>query len=71
LDQTLLRRFLAFSPSALDYYSELDKRQLNAKVHVRKIVALAEIHGEDAVSKAIEDALKSSRYWERLHRQHP
>jgi len=58
LDQTLLRRFLGLCHCALDYYRELDKKQLNATIHVRKIVALAEIHGEDAVSAAINDALK-------------
>jgi transposase len=57
-DQTLLRRFLALSHSSLDYYRELDKRQLNATIHIRKIVALAEIHGDEAVALAIDDAMK-------------
>ena len=57
-DQHLFRRFLALSPSALDYYRELDKRHLNSGHHVRKIVALSEIHGDDAVACAIADALK-------------
>jgi transposase len=57
LDQTLQRRFLGLGHLALDYYRELDKKHLNATIHIRKIVALAEIHGEDAVSSAISDAL--------------
>jgi len=57
-DQTLLRRFLALCHCSLDYYRELDKRQLNATVHIRKIVALAEIHGDDAVAGAIDDAMR-------------
>lgn len=57
-DQHLFQRFLALSPSSLDYYRELDKRHLNSGHHVRKIVALAEIHGEEAVACAIADALK-------------
>ena len=57
-DQTLLRRFLALCHCSLDYYRELDKRQLNATIHIRKIVALAEIHGDEAVACAIDDAMK-------------
>ena len=57
-DQHLFKRFLALSPYSLDYYQELDKRHLNSGHHVRKIVALAEIHGEDAVACAIADAMK-------------
>lgn len=57
-EQHLFRRFLALSPSSLDYFRELDKRHLNSGHHVRKIVALAEIHGDDAVACAIADALK-------------
>jgi len=49
---------LALSHSSLDYYRELDKRHLNSGHHVRKIVALTEIHGEEAVAGAIADALK-------------
>jgi transposase len=57
-DQHLYKRFLALSACSLDYYRELDKRHLNSGHHVRKIVALAEIHGEEAVAGAISDALK-------------
>ena len=57
-DQTLLRRFLALCHCSLDYYRELDKRQLNATIHIRKIVALAEIHGDEAVAGAIDDAMR-------------
>lgn len=57
-DQHLFRRFLALSPASVDYYRELDKRHLNGGHHVRKILALAEIHGDDAVACAIADALK-------------
>ena len=57
-DQHLFKRFLALSSCSLDYYRELDKRHLNSGHHVRKIVALAEIHGEEAVACAISDALK-------------
>jgi transposase len=56
--QHLFKRFLSLSHLSLDYYRELDKRHLNSGHHVRKIVALAEIHGEEAVGCAIADAMK-------------
>ena len=57
-DQKIMHRFLSLSPSSLDYYQELDKRHLNARHHLRKIMALAEIHGDEAVNYAIADAIK-------------
>jgi transposase len=57
-DQHLFQRFLALSTYSIDYYRELDKRHLNSGHHVRRIVALAEIHGDDAVACAIADAMK-------------
>ena len=57
-DQQLMLRFQALSPCALDYYRQLDQRHLHSGQHVRKIVALAEIHGEEAVADALADALK-------------
>lgn len=56
-DQKLFLRFLGLSPRATDYYRELDQRHLNARRHVRNIVALAEIHGPDAVRRALDDSL--------------
>lgn len=57
-DQKLFLRFLALSPRAIDYFRELDARHLNAQHHVRQILALADIHGADAVAEAMDDALK-------------
>ncbi|NCO51296.1 MAG: transposase [Deltaproteobacteria bacterium CG23_combo_of_CG06-09_8_20_14_all_51_20] len=57
-DQKRFFRFLALSPRAIDYFRELDSRHLNAGHHVRKILALADIHGADAVALAMDDALK-------------
>lgn len=56
-DQQIFLRFLALSGRAQDYYRALEKRHLNPGHHVRKIVALAEIYGGEAVARAIEDAL--------------
>lgn len=57
-DQKLLQRFLSIAHCSLDYYRELDKRHLNAAIHVRKIMALVEIHGDEPVAKAMHDALE-------------
>jgi len=50
-------RFLALSPDAAAYYDGLEQRRLNARHHVRKILALAEIYPADAVARAITDGL--------------
>jgi hypothetical protein len=55
-DQKLFMRFLTLSPRAQDYYRELEKRRMNPRHHVQKIVALSEIHGTQKVASAMEDA---------------
>ena len=55
--QRLLQRFLTLAPCAEAYYAELQQRRLNAGHHIRKIVALSEIHGEEATARALADAL--------------
>jgi len=57
LDQKLLSRFLALSPRAIVYFEQLEARHLNAGNHVRKIIALADIYGDDAVVAAMDDAV--------------
>jgi transposase len=56
-EQRLLMRFLSFSPQAQAYYQGLEQRRANARHHLRKIVALSDIYGVDAVARAIEDSL--------------
>ena len=50
-------RFLALSPDAQAYYDGLEQRRLNARHHLRKILALAEIYSADLVARAIADGL--------------
>jgi hypothetical protein len=57
-EQRLLLRFLALSPKAQAYYEGLVQRRLNARHHIRKIVALAEIYGNEALARAIVDGLE-------------
>ena len=56
-EQRLMMHFLALSPDAAAYYEGLDQRRFDARQHVRKILALAEIYGADAVGRAISDGL--------------
>lgn len=56
-EQRLMLRFLALSPDAQAYYDGLELRRLNARNHVRKILALAEIYPTDLVARAIADGL--------------
>lgn len=55
-DQKTFMRFLALSPQAEAYYLQLEQRRLNPHHHVRKIVALSDIYGAEAVARAMQDA---------------
>jgi hypothetical protein len=56
-EQRLMMHFLALSPDAAAYCAGLEQRRLNARHHVRKILALAEIYPADLVARAISDGL--------------
>jgi hypothetical protein len=56
-EQRLVSQFLTLSPHAAAYYDGLLARALNSRTHLRKILALAEIHGREATARAIADAL--------------
>ena len=56
-EQRLMMHFLALSPDAAAYYEGLEQRRFNARQHVRKILALADIYPTDAVARAISDGL--------------
>lgn len=56
-EQRLMLRFLALSPQAQAYYDGLAAKRTNARDHVRRIVALAENHGDAAVGRALEDGI--------------
>jgi transposase len=55
-ERKIFMRFLALSSKAEQYYQKLEQRRMNPQHHVRKIVALSEIYGQDKVSRAMEDA---------------
>ena len=55
-EQKIFMRFLSLSQDASDYYRELEKRRMNPRHHVQKIVALSEIYGAEPVARAMEDA---------------
>jgi hypothetical protein len=52
-EQRLMLRFLALSPDAQGYWEGLDQKRFNARQHVRKILALAEIYPLDELARAI------------------
>lgn len=57
-DQKIFMRFLTFSHKAQEYYRQLEMRRMNPKHHVQKIVALSEIYGSEAITRAMEDAFR-------------
>jgi transposase len=56
-EQRLLSQFLTLSQNARAYYEGLVARRFNARQHVRKILALADIYGHSDTERAIDDAL--------------
>jgi len=61
-DAKWLLSFYGLSPQAEYYHRQLSARSLNARVHVNKIVALADIYGPDKVALAIDDAIQSQAF---------
>lgn len=57
-EQQLLMQLMRISGRAEEFIAGLQSRRLNAPVHIRKIVALAEIYGGDELARAIDDALE-------------
>lgn len=55
-DHQLFLRFLALSPQAEAYDLQLEARRLNPHHHVRTIVALSDIYGSEAVTRALDEA---------------
>lgn len=54
----LLLGFYALCPRAEEYHRRLEERRLNARLHLTKIMALADIYGKDKVARALEDAFE-------------
>jgi len=61
-DAKWLLAFYSLSPHAEHYHQQLAVRSLNARSHINKIVALADIYGPDKVARAIEDAMESQAF---------
>ena len=57
-EQRLMVHFLALSPRAGAYLQGLQAKRVNARPHLRRILALAEIHGKEAVVRAMDDGLE-------------
>ena len=56
-EQRLMLHFLALSPDAQAYYDGLEQKRFNARHHLRKILALAEIYPAESMARAISDGL--------------
>jgi transposase len=57
-EQRLVVQFLAISPRAPAYREGLEAKRVNARVHLRKILALVELHVKEAVARALDDGLE-------------
>lgn len=61
-EQRLLVQFLSLSRHASAYLEGIEQRRVNSRHHLRKIVALSEIYGADAVDRAIQDGIAFAAY---------
>ena len=57
-EQRLLVQFLAISPRAQAYREGLEAIRVDARAHLRRIVALVEMHGQESVARALDDGLE-------------
>ena len=57
-EQRLMVHFLALSPRAGAYLEGLQAKRVTERPHLRRILALAEIHGKEAVVRAMDDGLE-------------
>ncbi len=61
-EQRLLMQFLSLSRHAQAYVEGIEQRRVNPRHHLRKIVALSEIYGVDAVDRALQDGIAFAAY---------
>ena len=57
-EQRLVMQFLAISARAQSYREGLEAKHVNARVRLRKILALVDLHGKEAVARALDDGLE-------------
>lgn len=60
--QEYLRLFLRLDPRAPEFYDGLQLRRLKSSIHLRKILALAQVYGEEMTAQAIADACDMQVY---------
>ena len=61
-DQQTLQRFLRLGAEGEAYYKQLAEHRPNPFFHVRKIVALSDIYGDEKTARALRDALEFGAY---------
>jgi transposase len=57
-NQHIVKRFMSIGPKAETYYRQLAERKLSWQSHLRKIVALVDVYGQEKVARAMEDAMQ-------------
>ena len=57
-EQRLLVQFLAISPRAQAYREGLEAKRVDSRAHLRKILAMVEMHGKEDVARALDDGLE-------------
>jgi transposase len=57
-EQNLQHDFRALGKAAVDYFEKLQDRHLDYRSQLRRLLTLAEIHGQDKLLRALEDNLE-------------
>jgi len=57
-EQRLVMQFLAISARSQAYREGLEAKHVNARAHLRKILALVDLHGKEAVARGLDDGLE-------------
>ena len=60
--QNLVRDFLNIDSIASEFLEQLELRELNTELHMRKTVVLAEKYGREAVAEAMKDMMRFEVY---------
>ena len=60
--QNLTREFLSIGPQAEKFMKGLNIKEIDPRLHMRKILALVNIYGRDAVGNVIDDMIEFQAY---------
>jgi transposase len=58
----VMKQFMELGKASEKFYNGVRSRRLNASIHIRKIMALVSVYGQDEVIRALEDATDAGAF---------